>query len=202
MTTSNDEHLSALVDDEAGDFERRRLLDEIASNPSARERWGRYHLIGEALRGGLPARTDMSFAARIGAALDSEEALHVDPSSWARASEARPANARATRPVLGFALAASVAAVTVLGVQALLGDREGPNTRLAESAYPNIERAPVAEGTATVVAEEASAPLGPWASTADEAVRLNSYLVTHSEHAAIQGMLPQVRVVGYASEQE
>jgi hypothetical protein len=44
--------------------------------------------------------------------------------------------------------------------------------------------------------------MSPWITTPEDAVRLNSYLVTHSEHSAAPGLLPQVRMVGHTSDQE
>ena len=44
------ESLSAAMDNEAGTFELRRLLDEASRNPQLREAWMRYHAIGAVLR--------------------------------------------------------------------------------------------------------------------------------------------------------
>lgn len=202
MTTSKDEYLSALVDDELGAFEQRRLLDELTSDAETAARWGRYHLIGEALRGGLPARTNKDFVAHVRASIADQEPHHVDPASLVHGSSSRPVSPGKARSMLGLALAASVAAVTVLGVQALLGDREGAQPQLAE-APGQATLVATEQGQATVASAEETAPqAGPWMTEGDDAVRLNSYLVTHSEHSAVPGMLPQVRVVGYAREQE
>ena len=45
------ESLSAVVDDEADEFELRRVLDELAKDPGLKASWARYHMIGTVLRG-------------------------------------------------------------------------------------------------------------------------------------------------------
>jgi sigma-E factor negative regulatory protein RseA len=202
MTTTKDEFLSALVDDELGDFERRRLLDELSTDPALAERWGRYHLIGEALRGGLPSRTDMGFAERLHSRLADEAPLQVEPGAIVSAEVEPPR--RAGHSVIGLALAASVAAVTVIGVQSLLGERTTGQTQVVEAPAiaepaPSIPAA-APEGRGEAV-QQARA-MSPWITTPEDAVRLNSYLVTHSEHSAAPGLLPQVRMVGHTSDQE
>ena len=44
------ESLSANVDDEADEFELRRVLDEVNKNPELKAAWERYHLIGAVMR--------------------------------------------------------------------------------------------------------------------------------------------------------
>jgi negative regulator of sigma E activity len=50
MKTNRYEHLSALLDDEAGEFERRRLLDELCEDTELGKALNRYTLVGEAMR--------------------------------------------------------------------------------------------------------------------------------------------------------
>ena len=100
-------------------------------------------------------------------------------------------------------MAASVAAVTVLGVQALFKEPDSPGTHIAQTTEAADVTTGSNPGPAEVAsAEEATPWARPWMTDGDERVRLNSYLVTHSEHSAVPGMLPQVRVVGYTVEQE
>ncbi|HDP89045.1 MAG TPA: anti-sigma 24 factor [Thioalkalivibrio sp.] len=191
MAVSKDEHLSALVDDEAGDFERRRLTDELINSEDDRGRWSRYHLIGDVMRGDVPAVIDTGFAARVSAAI-AEEAMDAQPASL----QAR----RMTRPVVGFAMAASVAVATVLGVQGLMGPSEGPT----DGAATLSAQAPAVmpEGVRQVAVTRV--PLGTGATTDAQraTVNLNSYIVRHTEYATQHGMLPQARVVGYTAQGE
>jgi len=185
MAVSKDEHLSALVDDEAGDFERRRMLDELIASEGDRQRWSRYHLIGDVMRGDAPPVIDAGFAARVSAAI-AEESMDAVPASGRVG--------RLAKPVAGFAMAASVAVATVLGVQGLISPDEG----LAPGAGPTVTaQAPVVApaGIRQVAVTQDAAPVAGSRQT----VNLNSYIVRHTEYAAQQGMLPQARVVGYTT---
>jgi hypothetical protein len=85
-------------------------------------------------------------------------------------------------------MAAAVAIAAIVGLQTLFGERGGDEVRVVQSTPPAVVAQP------TIVAERPTAGQPLTAA----GVRLNNYLVTHSEHAAHPGMLPQVRVVGYA----
>ncbi len=214
MSVKKEEHVSALVDDEAGLFESRRLVDEVLRNDAERARWARYHLIGEAMRGGLPKVVDSGFANRVMREVDAEPALHVDhPVDFSRA------HSRWMRPVAGFAMAASVAVVSVLAIQSMMGPgQQVGSDGLVETTVPISEDLQVVvdatargiESPTPVVALEspAVAPLEvvtitetppPPAASAPTNPRLTSYIVNHSEHAAAQGMMPRVRLVGHAT---
>ena len=52
MNTSKNEFLSSLLDDEAGDFEKRRLLDELTKDDELAQTFTRYALMGEVMRTG------------------------------------------------------------------------------------------------------------------------------------------------------
>lgn len=199
MTANKHEHLSALVDDEAGEFEGRRWVEELSKSAEARGRWARYHLIGEAMRGALPPRIDPGLAGRVSRALEAEPPLH------------RPAPRRAHRlvkPVVGFALAAGVAVVSVVSLQSFTGGPEPvaparlavPAGGAAQITRVAVGGAPAQPSIARVAAEAVEAPPAP---SPEVTARLNSYLVNHAEYApSSPGMLPQVRVVGYAQDQD
>ena len=171
MGVSKDEHLSALVDDEAGEFERRRLMDELIA--SERD---------------TPPAIDTGFAARVSAALAEETMDDAPPAHRA---------GRLAKPVAGFAMAASVAVATVLGVQGFMSPQEGA----APAGGPTVTAQasqPVSSGIRQVAVTSSAAP----AVAERQAVNLNGYIVRHTEYAAEQGMLPQARVVGYTNHGE
>lgn len=192
MTVSKHEYLSALVDDEAGEFEGRRIADELGRNEDDRTLWGRYHLIGEAMRHALPPTVDMDFTHRVSAAIDAEPRLDVPAGRSGGAMTMH----RLAKPVVGFAMAAGVAVVSVVTLQSFTQPPGGEATQLVAETVPP---APVVQ-----VAAQVPAPV-PASTTesADAAARLNSYLVTHAGYAPTrQGMLPQVRVVGYVAQDQ
>ena len=102
---SNDvilEQLSALADGELPAAEAELLLVRLAREPELMRSWERYHTVSAALRGVLPAHYPRGLAAGINSALRDD------------APHATPAIVRWRRPLLGAAIAASVALLGVL----------------------------------------------------------------------------------------
>ena len=50
MTEKFNEFVSAMLDDEADEFEIRRVLGEIARNSDLKSTWSRYHVISSILK--------------------------------------------------------------------------------------------------------------------------------------------------------
>ncbi len=118
MSEKLKEALSAVVDDEADEFELRRVLDEVGKNPELKATWNRYHLVSALLRAERTSSGE-ELRERVWAALelaegdapaaDAEPApLEVDPA---------PAGRRRVNQLTGLAVAAAVAlAVLLVGV--------------------------------------------------------------------------------------
>lgn len=123
------EHLSALLDDEVGTFEQKRVLNELSSNDGMRNKLAAYSLIGETLRSGKPAAkvtmtTTPNFLSGIQDQLMDEpvysEAVlqNNNPKQSNATNESNAKNEGSwLRPIGGFAMAASVAALAVIGFQ-------------------------------------------------------------------------------------
>ncbi|HHJ14958.1 MAG TPA: hypothetical protein ENJ79_11420 [Gammaproteobacteria bacterium] len=181
MTMSDEirEQLSALADDELGELERPLLLGRLQREPQLRECLGRYHLIGELMRG-AGRSAGLGIAGRVQSALAAEAALRQRRAvTW-------------WRPLAGLAVAASVALVAVLGVT---GRQDAPSgtSPLASAQVP-------ADG---LVQAQATGPETARPEQWDRIEprvdrRLSGYLVNHSEFAinrGVQGVLPYARVV-------
>ncbi len=171
------EELSALVDNELSELEERRVLKTLAADTGLRDTWGRYHLIRAALRRELDITSASGLAARVTA--------HLTALSPARA-------VFVWRPVAkvagSLAIAATVAAVTLVGVQ-LLHRPDGAGSAVVATSAPAAT--PVRVGATR------------WDTNQPELERtLNVYLVEHNEFAStgVGGMLPYVRVVGYDND--
>ena len=179
----NDEHmkqkLSALVDNELDDLEERRVFAALEGDASLRGTWQRYHLVRAALRQDLDAF----------AALDVSEQV-------ARRIAAEPSNAtafnfrRITRLMGTLAIAASVAAIAIVGVQ---WSQKSSIAQLPMLAASNpVPEAVIRSGTTQ------------WDMQEPETVSaLNAYLVEHDEFASTSGfggMIPYVRVVSYDND--
>ncbi len=112
------ESLSAVVDDEADDFELRRVIDEVGKSSELKATWDRYHLVSAIMRAEhSPAGAELR--ERVWAELDFE--AESDAAGTADVAISAPEPQRQGRGGLnrasGFAVAAAVAlAVVLVGV--------------------------------------------------------------------------------------
>lgn len=180
------EQLSALTDDELSDAERPLLLGRLQRDPQLRACLGRYHLIGEVMRGGDVEAATLGVADRVQQALADDAPLH--------AAAHRAGRQPWWKPVAGFAVAASVALVAVLAVTSL---RTGNDPAQVPSLASNQPSGP-AIATVSRVSETAGDRWERLDPHIDK--RLSGYLVNHNEYAAsrgVQGVMPYVRIVGH-----
>ena len=107
MSEQRKEQISAMVDGELdGDFHS--ACNDLLQTPSLKACWARYHLIKDSLQQNLPEAVDTGLAARISASIQNEPTILAP----------RPASKNAIlKPLAGFAIAASVAAMAILGIQ-------------------------------------------------------------------------------------
>ncbi|HEY5682689.1 MAG TPA: sigma-E factor negative regulatory protein [Sulfuricaulis sp.] len=175
-TEDNREKLSALVDNELNDLDERRVLTALEQDVELRNTWERYHLVRSVLRQDMDTVLSPEIAKRVSASIEKDP---VSAISFPRQ--------KVIQLIGTFAIAASVAAIAIAGVQFLNRPHSGPVASLAvnEPAPENIIRA----GTTRWDRKE------PETESA-----LNNFLVEHNEFASssgIGGMMPYVRVVGY-----
>jgi len=233
-SVSLNEHLSALLDDEAGSFEQRRLLDELTStdseaNNELRDKLASYSLIGESMRSASAPDTTVitsgSFLAGIHEQIEAEEQFDS-----IQLEEAKPVAANSSswlKPAGGFAVAASVAAMAVIGVQNYqqsnsLGQPPviASNTIIEAPAIAPKEQLSVAEmDSATVVSaadiiqktdensiamanvkDSVEAAIDKEYSHADARTRslLKRYVDSHIQFATHSTFVPSVRVIAYS----
>ena len=168
MTEPVNEQLSACLDGELPAAELDLLLKRLERTPELREALGRYTVIGEALRHSNPAIASRSFADKVMVAVDQE------PATARRAPRISPVVLRRLRPVAGFGIAATVAAIAVFSVQ-----QSGvtPDT-VATNAPATAPQAVVAQSTDYVVPTSTSSPAFV------PATRLTNYVVAHSEYSS------------------
>ena len=104
------EQVSAFLDGELPNSETELLLKRLTRDGELRESFGRYALIGEALRGSGSDIVTKGFASRVNLAIDGEAVQ--------AATHAQQAGApRWWRPLAGVAVAAGVAAVAIVALQ-------------------------------------------------------------------------------------
>jgi sigma-E factor negative regulatory protein RseA len=203
MTNPSDERISALIDGELDVYEQQKAVDELLAHDENRKAWGRYHLISDTLKHSLPTSINHDFSSRVMAALDDE------PTVLAPASRASWGQRAA-----GLAVAASVAAVAVLGVQFIYQqDVQAPVPQLAQQgssvqdttlmAKKNAERVGMQSNIQTVTQSASTAGNATIGGVKKGLKRfhphLNKYLVDHNQQAsqAVQGVVPYARIVAY-----
>ena len=103
------ETLSALIDGEVDNVAE--VLKQVSVDPELKAQWAAHYRTKAALHGEFSASVDSGFAGRVSAALNDEPAILAP-----RAAEAKPAAtaSRWQRPLAGLAIAATVAAVSVI----------------------------------------------------------------------------------------
>jgi sigma-E factor negative regulatory protein RseA len=169
MNEALDSQLSAMFDDELPQDECELLARRLSRDQALRARWDRYATIGAALRGG-----DVRLGGQVARAVSS--ALGSEPVRVEGARAALPPRwqtiPRWWRPIAGLAVAASVAALSILWLQQ---NSLTASTRLAaRSAVPAVV---VAETPASYVV-----PHGLETRTiAMPATELANYVVAHSQ---------------------
>jgi sigma-E factor negative regulatory protein RseA len=104
------EQVSAFLDGELPSSETELLLKRLTRDPELRESFGRYALIGEALRGSGHPAISKTFAERVGQAIDG--GAHQIPQAPVALSAPKW-----WRPFAGAAVVAGVAAVAVVALQ-------------------------------------------------------------------------------------
>lgn len=149
---ANKEQISALMD---GDLSDAEVLNELEMDSDLQDTWDRYHLIGDAMRGDLPVNLQLDLSDSIMAALEDEPTI-LAPKPVETAPVLQPAVApvktdsnvvplfRRVGQQLGqYAIAASVAAAVIFGVQQYQGQDGVP-------ANPVLNTIPIGGSAAPV----------------------------------------------------
>lgn len=180
MSVTIAEHLSSVLDGEAGEFEQRRILDELGDNETLASSLSCYALIGETMR-----NEKQSSIAGSDFLKGIHDKINEEPDySEVQLVEKKVSNGSVTwiRPVAGFAMAASVAAVAVIGIQSyvLTGDANVTNLAKQQTPPPSM----IVENTYNY----------PDAKTN---TLYKHYLDQHVKHASTTPIMPSARMVSY-----
>lgn len=198
MNERDAEQTSALLD---GELDRRGEAEAVAAllaaGPEGLDRFGRYRLIGDVIRG-ESAVLASTVAGRVRQAL-ADEPVILAP---------RPARQSPSwlRPVAGVAVAASVAVAAVIIAPPLLTQSDGPVQTpqfAADVPQPTVQPTLVAAGDTggRVLQFDAAAPTARWQAL-DRGLeeRLNRLMVEHREfggRTGINGPVPHIGFVSY-----
>jgi len=169
MNEELDSQLSAMFDDELPPAECELLARRLSRDEPLKARWGRYAIMSAVIRAERGVRLNAPLAGRVNAVLLAEPAL---------ASQAAPRDRTATRlrwwqPLAGSAVAAGVAAVSILWLRS-----HTPDAPLAARVI-----SPAAVGTAPAAAPQGVAytvPVPKPSGALVPSTELANYVVAHS----------------------
>ncbi len=174
------EQISAFLDGELPGAESELLLKRMLRDAALRESFGRYALIGEAMRGMKHVPLRGNFTGAINGAIDG------DPARPAAAAAARTGQ-RWWRTLGGAAVAAGVAVVAVVALQLRT---PAPPMTAAVTTPPApivaVSLPPVAKGREVVGVDVSPNPKGNVAN-AIPGVRLTNYVFAHSQYPSLLG---------------
>jgi len=206
------QQLSDLMDSELEAVDQEAVFASLENDTDAQGYWQRMHLARDVMRREYtPGLLDTDFASRVSAAIDDEPVPQADARVVHGAfGESKPARqTRWMRPLAGFAVAATVAAVSVLGLRSLQ-PIEPVGTQVAATAEAPLVIEGSGRQTPVLPLGEAIRPVnntGTYWTLNDQRVtntelesRLNSFLSDHIEFATVRnvgGMLPYSRLAGY-----
>ena len=175
MNEELDSQLSAMFDDELAPGECELLARRLSRDEQLKARWGRYAVIGAAIRSERGVRLNAPLAGRVSAVILDEPAL-------ATAHTARRSGVRWWQPVAAAAGAVGVALVSVLWLRA-----QAPLAGAPLSAHLTVPSATATvPGAAVVPAAAAGAPdsyvvpRAPAVRAVVPSTELANYVVAHS----------------------
>lgn len=220
MREKGNDELSALMDGEATELEMHRVLHNIDEDPEQAAKWQRYHLVSAILKKEIrPCSAQhlakLDLASRVSEALAEEPVLihHTESASHHKPVVAESGQSSWWRPMANVAIAASVAAVVVIGWQQTQPAAVKPAVASvvahananAPAANLNANVMPVQYGNAAPVSQSfgvmprsVAVPVEYVRPQKLDEQRFNRYLISHSGNAAFAtqgGQLPYVRVV-------
>lgn len=182
MNEELDSQLSAMFDNELPAAQCELLARRLSRDEQLKARWGRYAVIGAAIRVERGVRLNAGLAARVSAAISSEPTLTAEPAPQPRK---RWVNSW-WQPAASVAAVAGVATVSILWMRQQVGAADAVPT--AQSPVPVPMVAPmVAQRSGPAAAPDMSeppsytVPKAPGHRLIVPSTELANYVVAHSE---------------------
>ena len=186
MVKSSQEWVSAAVDGEVDV----QTLTQLASDVDSHQEWQRYHMIGDTMRGELPAAIDLDITASIAAAIELEPTIMAPKNSIViEDNTPNTSNVVSLFKQFGqYAIAASVALVAIVGVQSYDQSQD------VESPLPVFNTRPLV-GTMSPVSLQTGPVANQQGYTNEQVLeqrkRINAYI---QDHMLQQRLNPGVQV--------
>lgn len=196
MNQETNERISVFTDGEADDYEAEQALRSLLADPGLQQTWGRYHLIGDLMRGEGAEAAGIDISGAVSRALEAEPPIIAAPrrTHWL--------DHPSKRKTVGAAIAASVAALVVVW-SPLSEEQDAANREFAakRSEAPALAAVPKQAPVTAAPAVAQSAPMR-WKVLGSPQLdsRLDGYLLDHSEFASeggLAGFSPYASVVSF-----
>jgi sigma-E factor negative regulatory protein RseA len=185
MNEELDSQLSAMFDDELPAGECELLARRLSRDEQLKARWGRYAVIGAAIRAERGVRLNAQLANRVSAAISSEPTLTAEP---APQPKKRWANSW-WQPVAGAAAAAGVATLSILWMRSNVPDPATANAHVTAPAVATVAAAalggPAAGAVSTTIGSDSYVvPKNTARRMVVPSTELANYVVAHSEFSS------------------
>jgi sigma-E factor negative regulatory protein RseA len=173
MNEELDSQLSAMFDDELAPGECELLARRLSRDEQLKARWGRYAVVGAAIRSERGVRLNAPLAGLVSAVILAEPAL-------AAAHGARRTGVRWWQPLAAAAVAAGVAAVSVLWLRAQAPLAGAPLSAHLTAPTATVPGAAVVPAAAAGAADSYVVPRAPAVRAVVPSTELANYVVAHS----------------------
>jgi len=184
MNEELDSQLSAMFDDELPSAECELLARRLSRDEQLKARWGRYAVMGAAIRAERGVRLNTGLPARVSAALSSEPVLAAEPAPQRKQRWAK----QWWQPIAGAAVAAGVAAMSILWMRSQASSETTPIA--AQAALPAVSTSVASGGASPVNTGEPDSyvvPKTPGRRLVVPSTELANYVVAHSEFSSPVG---------------
>jgi len=182
MSDKTEQDVSALLDDELSNHQLHDLADKLEQDQELKDAYSRYALVSDVLHNHVPDSVDIDFSQHVSKALQQEPTV-------LGGFKQRYHLPVVAKQIAGLAMAASVTAVAILGIQSYSVSEQ--------PAAPVIASVPVAP--AAINDSDWIRVNGVnWNNQEQVESRLNNYLVNHHVYSSgMQGILPYAKIVSY-----
>jgi negative regulator of sigma E activity len=185
MNEELDSQLSAMFDDELPEDQCQLLARRLSRDEQLKARWRRYAVVGAAMRAERGVRLDTNLALRVSATISAEPALTGE--AVVKRDAGKSVGIRWWQPVVGGAIAAGVAAMSVLWIRAEAP--VGGSNLVAQNAAPSTYTsagvaAPVSVASDNSAPETYVVPAAVERTPIVPTAELANYVVAHSEFSA------------------
>ena len=197
------EKISALIDNELSEAEVDDMIDQMLGDSELLSQWESLHRASDGISPDFECYLDDDFARSVSSEIADDMTVLMPESSPEKNNVIDMQVSRWGRPLAGFAIAASIAAVTFFSVDLIKSGRVPATSPIASNTSPNDYKSNPIKASIQVAA---ASPGTYWVRQTQQArnmkleSRLNLYLSDHIESAtvgSIQGMLPYSKLVAF-----